>query len=280
MGLSGGSKSYSGSAQKWAQPFASSAAGSVQSAFNQAQPQNQATAQGINSLIPGITQEFTGWAPQTDAAQGYYGDVIGGKYLAPSTNPGLASVLDRTRRDVTGSVNSNWAGAGRYGSFGHGEALTRGLADSEGAILSDAYNRERAIQDNAASMPAQIQNQSLAQLLQAAGVGAELPFVGTNALSGGLGSLFSGGTQKQSQGIGGILQGAGSLASSAAMFSDRRLKSNIVKIDEMTDGLGVYEYDIFGERQRGVMADEVEALRPWALGPEVEGYKTVNYGAL
>ena len=31
---------------------------------------------------------------------------------------------------------------------------------------------------------------------------------------------------------------------------------------------------------RGVMADEVAALRPWALGPEVAGFATVNYAAL
>jgi len=28
------------------------------------------------------------------------------------------------------------------------------------------------------------------------------------------------------------------------------------------------------------MADEVERLRPWALGPDIAGFKTVNYAAL
>ena len=35
MGLSGGSKSTSGSAQKWAQPYAKAGAASVQDVFNQ-----------------------------------------------------------------------------------------------------------------------------------------------------------------------------------------------------------------------------------------------------
>lgn len=213
MGLSGGSKSESGSAQAWAKPFASSAASSVQNVFNQNQPQAQTTANGITSLLPGITSDYKSWAPLTGQAQGYYGDVMSGKYLDPSTNPGLSAVLDRTRRDVTGSVNSNWAGAGRYGSFGHGEALTRGLADSEGGILADAYNRERGYQDNAATMPTQMENQNLAQLLQAAGVSAELPYAGTNSLASSLAALMSGGTQKQSGGIGGLLSGAGSIFS-------------------------------------------------------------------
>lgn len=285
----GGSKSTSesGSGQKWAVPYASSAAGSVQSVFNQNQPQLQDTTRGINDLLPGLSQQFRGWKPQTDQAQGYYGDVIGGKYLDPSNTPGLQSILGRVNRDVTDQVNSQFSQGGRYGSAAHTDVLSRNLAENQGAIYADQYNRERGYQDQAATMPAQMQNQSLAQLLQAAGVGAELPFVGTNALSGGLGSLFSGGTQTQKQsGLSSLLGGVGSLASgagamgTAGMFSDRRLKSNIVKTGELEDGLGLYEYDIFGERQRGVMADEVEALRPWALGPIVAGYRTVLYGAL
>lgn len=62
-------------------------------------------------------------------------------------------------------------------------------------------------------------------------------------------------------------------------FSDRRLKSNIVKVGDDARGFGIYEYDIFGRRERGVMADEVEKVVPEAIG-EYLGYKTVNYGAL
>src|SRR3546814_19321948 len=49
----------------------------------------------------------------------------------------------------------------------------------------------------------------------AAGVGAELPYTGTNSLASALSALFSGvtSTQKQSGGIGGILGGAGSIRS-------------------------------------------------------------------
>lgn len=286
MGLSGGSKSYSGSAQKWAQPYAKAAAGDVQSVFNQAQPQLQEITKGVTSLLPGISSSFQGWQPQADQAQGYYGDVLSGKFLDPSNNPYLESIFDRMNRDVTDQVNSQFSQAGRYGSGAHTDVLSRNLAENQGAIYADQYNRERGIMDNAASMPAQIQNQTLAQLLQSSGLGAELPYTGTNALSGGLSALFSGGVQKQKNGIGGLVSGLGSLASgagamgAAGMFSDRRLKSNIEKVGELEDGLGVYEYDIFGERQRGVMADEVEQLRPWALGPEVAGYRTVRYGDL
>lgn len=278
--MGGGSKSYSGSAQKWAQPYAKAAAGDVQSVFNQSQPQLQKITKGVTDLLPGLSANFQGWAPQAEQAQDYYGDVLSGKFLDPSNNPYLESIIGRMNRDVTDQVNSQFSQAGRYGSGAHTDILSRNLAENQGAIYADQYNRERGFQDQAGTIPAQIQNQTLAQLLQSSGLGAELPYTGTNALSGGLSALFSGGTQKQKNGIGGILQGAGSLASGAAMFSDRRLKSNIEKVGELEDGLGVYEYDIFGERQRGVMADEVEQLRPWALGPEVAGYRTVRYGDL
>jgi hypothetical protein len=73
---------------------------------------------------------------------------------------------------------------------------------------------------------------------------------------------------------------AGNLGSAAIMFSDRRLKSNIVRIGTHPLGIGVYEYDIFGGRQRGVMADEVEAVMPEAVSTHESGYKMVNYGLL
>ena len=64
-----------------------------------------------------------------------------------------------------------------------------------------------------------------------------------------------------------------------AAGSDRRLKSNIVRVGTHRLGIGIYEYDIFGQRARGVMADEVEAVKPEAvvwIGP----YKAVYYGML
>ena len=89
----------------------------------------------------------------------------------------------------------------------------------------------------------------------------------------------SGEPYKSPSTAGTIASGVGKIFS---LFSDRRLKDNIVKVGEMPDGLGVYEFNYIWseERTTGVMADEVEKLRPWALGPVVDGYATVNYGAL
>jgi len=63
-------------------------------------------------------------------------------------------------------------------------------------------------------------------------------------------------------------------------FSDRRLKRNIKRVGTHSMGVGLYEYDIAGYRQRGVIAQELEAVRPDLVRRHASGYLTVNYGAL
>jgi hypothetical protein len=83
--------------------------------------------------------------------------------------------------------------------------------------------------------------------------------------------------------IGGISSIAG-IAKEAGAFSDPRLKKDVRKIGELEDGLGVYTFRYLWETDEvphvGVMADEVERLRPHALGAPVLGFMTVNYEKL
>ena len=64
------------------------------------------------------------------------------------------------------------------------------------------------------------------------------------------------------------------------MVSDRRLKSNIERVGTHPLGIGIYEYEIAGRRERGVMADEVQSVKPEAVHTHESGYKMVNYGML
>ena len=87
----------------------------------------------------------------------------------------------------------------------------------------------------------------------------------------------------QQSGANAQTSGLYSLAGAAAPLvfpSDRRLKSNIERIGTHKLGIGIYEYDILGERQQGVMADEVEKVMPKAIVMHPSGYKMVNYGLL
>lgn len=94
-----------------------------------------------------------------------------------------------------------------------------------------------------------------------------------NAFNSGLFSLGSAGLQ-------GYLGGLGETGASALMLSDRRLKSNIARIGTHKSGIGIYEYDIFGHRTIGIMADEVESVMPNAVLMHGSGYKMVDYGRL
>jgi hypothetical protein len=92
---------------------------------------------------------------------------------------------------------------------------------------------------------------------------------------------YSKGTGAQTTG-GGLGKAIGLAMNVASLFSDRRLKRDIRRVGELHDGLGVYRYRYLWEDDErvGVMADEVADLRPWALGPEIEGFRTVNYHML
>jgi hypothetical protein len=76
----------------------------------------------------------------------------------------------------------------------------------------------------------------------------------------------------------GAIAGLGGAA--ITKWSDRRLKSDIKLLARRTDGLGIYDYEIFGHREIGVIADEVAELAPHALGPIINGFQTVKYGEL
>ena len=85
--------------------------------------------------------------------------------------------------------------------------------------------------------------------------------------------------QQQGDGFG-LLLGLGA----KALFSDRRLKTNIerVGVDGRT-GLNIYEYEFKngdGTRWRGVMADEVREKYPHAVMRMENGFDAVDYSAL
>lgn len=286
------SKSVSGSAQPWATPAAQAAVGQVQSVVNQNQPAlQQLTDMTHNSVVNPLLSQFQQSSPVAGQANNYYSDVLSGKYM--SGNPFLGSIMNRTNRDTINNVNSQFELAGRYGSDAHGYGLARGIADSDNALQYQNYSDEAARRDAAAQAARAGNTADVASLISAIGANAELPYTGTNNLANSLGALFNGGTSNSVQyspnpiwgAIGAGLGAAGAAASGGAFSSDRRLKTNITKVGEFSDGLGIYEFAYKSDpRQmfRGVMADEVKELRPQAYIPDYRGtgFAGVNYGAL
>ena len=82
-------------------------------------------------------------------------------------------------------------------------------------------------------------------------------------------------SQANQAGIGSILGGLGSIFA----LSDEEAKTDVKKVG------GLYEYHYKGEPKNapkhiGVMAQEVEKIRPEVVRTGKDGFKRVNYGAL
>lgn len=77
-----------------------------------------------------------------------------------------------------------------------------------------------------------------------------------------------------------LLNSATQLGSAAFMFSDRRLKRSIKRVGEHPIGVGIYTFTMMGISQRGVIAQEVQAVRPDLVQRHANGYLMVNYGGL
>src|SRR5690606_8142596 len=97
------------------------------------------------------------------------------------------------------------------------------------------------------------------------------------------GSASGTSTTQQSGSFLNTMLGLGQLG--ASIFSDRRLKRAIARVGELAEGIGLYVYRYLWDRDTaprrvGVMADEIAARAPFALGPRVGGFATVNYSKL
>jgi hypothetical protein len=84
--------------------------------------------------------------------------------------------------------------------------------------------------------------------------------------------------QSQMQNYNQVMGGLFGLGSAGIFkFSDRRLKSDIIEIGRAHNGLPIYFYRIDGKPEIGVMADEVERVKPGAVVTMPNGYQAVDY---
>jgi hypothetical protein len=284
MGKQKSSQSTSGSAQTWAQPFASAAAGQVANTFNQNQPALQdLTNQQRQQVVDPLINQFQNTQGPANQASGYYSDVLNGKYL--NGNPYMGQVQANTNRGIADQVNSQFEDAGRYGSDAYAGTLARETGAADANLNYSNYNDEMNRMGQAAGGATAANIGTEQALAGAVGQNAALPYTGTQAYAGSLGQLMNGGTsvQYQPNPIWGAI-GSG-LGAAGAVFSDRRLKAKIKKVGEFEDGLGIYEFAYRSDPSqmfKGVMADEVKELRPQAYVPNYRGsgFDGVNYAAL
>lgn len=163
---------------------------------------------------------------------------------------------------------------GRQREFAYGqarnEAVTQGQNNQALSLqLATALKNQPINQLNALRGGTQIQNPTFQNAPSATAAGTDV--------AGNINQAYQNQLASYNNSMSGLF-GIGS----SILLSDPRLKTNVEKLGELEDGLGVYSYNyVWGEGPCvGVMADEVAMLHPWALGPVVGGYATVNYGAL
>lgn len=84
--------------------------------------------------------------------------------------------------------------------------------------------------------------------------------------------------QQQQANLGGLFGLAGTLGGAALLGSDRRFKTDIERIGELPNGLPVYSFRYRKENRStvGLMADDVEQVKPWAVH-YIRGRKFVDY---
>lgn len=79
--------------------------------------------------------------------------------------------------------------------------------------------------------------------------------------------------------MGGLFGLAGTAATAGIKYSDRRLKTDIHHVGKLHNGLKVYSYRMKdgGPREIGLMADEVQDMKPSAVREDSRGIKMVDY---
>jgi hypothetical protein len=291
MGGGGGTKSksqsFSGSGQKWATPIARAATGDINQVYRANQPGLQALTDLTQKQI--VPQAFGAWQSGqagASAARNYNMGILNQPF---GSNPELQNIINSSRRDIMDDVGGMFARSGRYGSGAHQDVTMSNLADMESQYRYNDYLTEIQRRAQAAESLTGANQQELNQTLGAIGMGAEIPYTGSSSLANSLGALFSGGAEtstSKTKGPGllsGLMSAGASIGSAALMACERHLKTGITLLRREPDGLGWYGFsykrapDIMLE---GPMADEVEKLRPWALGPKINGIRTVNMAKL
>lgn len=264
------------------------------------------------------TQRAIQGSPVNAAAQGNITNTLNGNYLSPDSNPYLAQNVNKALGDVTARVNSQFNN-NNFGSSANQELLTRNLGDTASQMYGQNYTNERNNQLQAAGMAPTLANTDYQDIAALGDVGAQRQNLSNQYLNqannlftsnyqypqqqldnygnvirtgmgGGSSTTNTAPNPNQSNPLAGALGGAaagssfgpwGAVAGGVlGAFSDVRLKSNIVKVGEHPIGVNIYEYDIFGHRERGVMAHEVEKVLPEAVSTHETGYKQVNYKML
>ena len=191
--------------------------------------------------------------------------------------------------DIRNQMQASLGAKGLTGGSDYSKLITDRIARN---TLDTRYGDYSNWQDRRANAAGMAPSMAAADVIQVAPMLSTLessltPLQAAGGYAEGIGGLLGQYTKtKQKGSLGQALIGAGAqLGSAAIMASERRVKRDIALIGREPDGLGVYRYkyiwdDADQPERVGVLVDGVSELRPWALGPVVDGIQTVDYSRL
>lgn len=229
-------------------------------------------AKSLNTNKDLINNTYTGSMQSGTGAQNFLAQLLG---VSPGAVGQGANVVGNAANGIAAGGGAEQGYNNYLQMAGYAPAmrqLAQGVTGQGAAAgILNSGSTAKALQTRGTELNQSFFNNYLQQLAGLSGLGLQ-----AGGLVAGVGDKNTGG---KPSGLGSIASTVGGIAS---IFSDRRLKHSIRKVGEFADGLGIYFFSYLGSKQRlkGVMADEVAELRPWALGPRIAGYATVNYGAL
>ena len=218
----------------------------------------QAALQGIGLDTAANQQGFN----QALGAGGFYNTAQGQNFGQSATGAGLYNQAQNQ------AYNQGLGGA----QFGN-TALQQSLAQQL-ALRNQPINEIAALMGGS-----QIQNPQFQQYT-GQNVAAAPVFQGVQQQGQAAMDIYGIKANQAASNAAGIGSALGAGAQIAGMFSDERLKSNIVRVGTHPLGIGIYEYDIFDRRERGVMAQELQTVKPEAVMVHSSGFLMVDYGAI
>lgn len=207
-----------------------------------------------------------------------------GRGLTEGLAPTIASQYGTNYRNMIDANNLLLSGAGSTSSginnLRSGDtAATNALLQGASAIPG-LYSSPAMAQYGAANLQYSQPFQNLAQLLQ-----PSLALAGLGSNSTGTSNTVQTSSPSLISGLGSLL-GAGGTAlqmapTGTALFSDARLKEDAEPVGKLNDGQTVWSYRYKGDPtpRIGLIAQEVERVRPEAVHRHPSGFKMVDYGA-
>ena len=250
--------------------------------FGQGQAANQAFNQAVQQ---NMAQGLTAAQAQNQAAQQIYSQlmgVVGLQNQAIGQNQNAALQQQAAQNSAQAQQFNQALQGAQFGNTAQQQALAQQLQ-----LRNQPLNEISALMSGSQIQMPQFQgytgaNVAAAPVFQATQAGAQDAMARYNAQQAGANALTSGlfGLGGAALGGAGAAAGGGATGGLAGLFSDRRLKRNIKRVGTHSRGFGVYEYDIFNRRERGVLAQEVAQVMPEAVAMHPSGFLMVNYGVL